>query len=237
MAQLSKQPTSTYNPFFGCAIMSMAAILFIGIVAWSLYSLLKQDSEIAKFTVEQAVPLVNSPLSDDAKTALLARTKTFADAAKASKPATLDLSIAELNALIDAAPDSGYGSFREMILFTATKPADGALAANVCLPLNKARFWEGKRYAVGEAVFKVELSDDGPDVRLTALSVPGKVVSEGFIGAFAGWRWITPYQKIEPVGPVLKGIKNIQVTASGITLSTTQTTGSPTPAASSSSKP
>jgi hypothetical protein len=222
MAQLTKQPTSTYNPFFGCAIMSMAAIMFIGIVAWSLYSLLKQDSEIAKFTVEQAVPLSNPVLSDDARNALLIRAKAFADAAQANKPATLELSIIDVNALIDAAPDSGYGSFRNMVVFTSTKPADNSLTANVCLPLNKARFWEGKRYAVGEALFKLEQSAEGPDVRLTSLNVPGKVVSEGFIGAFAGWRWVTPYQKIEPVGSVLKGIKNITVTSTGLTLSTTK---------------
>jgi hypothetical protein len=211
-----KQPTAPYNPFYGCAIMLMAAIVFGGIVSWSIYSLLKQDSEIALFTVEQPVILPTLALSVEDKAALLARAAAFGEAAKQGKAATLALSIVELNALIEAAPDTGYGNFRTMISFKATQPDTNTLLADVCLPLNKARFWEGKRYVVGEASFVLDHSAAGPDIKLTTLTVPGKVVSQGFVDAFSSWHWVTPYQKLEPIGTLLKGIKSTTVTATGV---------------------
>ncbi len=218
---LTKTPTAAYNPFFGCAIMVMAALMFGGIVTWSIYSLMKQDSEIALFTIEKPIPLQGVALSAEDRTALLTRATTFGEAARAGRAAMLEVTVAELNALIAAAPDTGYGNFREMIAFKATQPETKTLVADVCLPLNKAKFWEGKRYVVGEASFALDHSEAGPDVKLTTLTVPGKVVSQGFVDAFSSWRWVTPYQKVEPIGSVLKAIKSARVTAVGLTFSTT----------------
>ena len=222
MTKITKEPTGSYNPFYGCAIMSMAALIFGGIVVWSVFSLSTQDSEIAKFTVEHAAPPVRAALSATDLTAFKARLAAFAEAATAAKPATLTVSLPELNALIDLAPDTGYGSFKEMLAFKALKPGD-SLVADVCLPLNKLKFWEGKRYATGEATFAVEITKDGgPDLHLTALSIPGKEVNPGFIDAFASWRWLTSYHKRPAFEPVMKAVKKISVTADGVVLSTEQ---------------
>ena len=220
MSKITKEPTGPYNPFYGCAIMVMAALIFGGMIGWSIYSFTQQDAQIAKFTVEHPVQLIRQTVGEAGLPALKARLNTFAEAALAARPATLTLTVPELNSLIELAPDTGFGNFKEMIAVTAVKP-DNTLVAEVCLPLNKAKFWEGKRYAVGEAAFVVEIvKDTGPDLRLTSLTVPGKVVSPGFIEAFSSWRWLTPYQKMAAFTPVMKGIKKISVTSAGVVLST-----------------
>ncbi len=221
MTKITKEPTGTYNPFYGCAIMIMAALIFGGMVAWSIYSLTKQDSEIAKFTVEQPAPPTRKVITGPELDAFKARLEEFRKAAVAALPAKLVLSVQELNTLIELAPDTGYGGFKEMLAFKTAKPSD-QLVADVCLPLNKMKFWEGRRYAIGEATFVVEVTKDtGPDMRLASLSIPGKQVSQGFVDAFSSWHWLSPYHKLPALQPVMSHVRKVSVTAEGVELSTT----------------
>ncbi len=219
MAKIVKQPTAAFNPFYGCAIMAIAIVIFVGIVSWSVYSLTKQDSESAKFAVDQPVKPVASRLDGASLEALKQRLQGFAAEVKAGKAATLELKVPELNALMEIAPDTGYGNFTEMIAFKEVK--DGKeLIADVCFPLNKMKFWEGKRYVVGQASFGVEMvKDAGPDLKLQSLTVPGKQVNPGFFEAFSGWHWLTPYHKLEALAPVMKAVKTIKITSTGVELS------------------
>ena len=218
MSAYSKQPTAPFNPLYGCAIMMIAILVFGGIIAWAFYSLTTQDREIAKFAVEQPVkPTAQRP--DEAGMAdLKRRLSEFATQTAGKQPASIVLTTQELNALMDLAPDTGYGKFTDMIAFKSVR--DGkVLVADVCFPLNKAKFWEGKRYAVGEATFTVEIvKDRGPDMKLASLIVPGKEVSAGFLEAFGGWHWLTPYQKLETLAPTLKAITKVSITSTGIEL-------------------
>ncbi len=220
MSKLTKEPTGQFSPYYGCAIMLIAILVFGGMLGWGFYSLSRQDADIAQFTVEHPVPPMGLKLGEAELPALKAKLAAFAEEEKAHRPATLSLSVAELNSLIDLAPDTGAGSFREMIAFKALKP-DHELVADVSLPLNKMKFWEGRRYAVGEATFTSEIvKDTGPDLRLTTLTIPGKPVNEGFLNALSSWHWLTPYQKLPALAPVFKEVKNISVTSSGVVLST-----------------
>ena len=220
MPKITKEPTSPFNPFYGCAIMAMAVMIFGGMVGWGVYSLTQQDAQIALFTVEHPVQPIRDTVAEADVPALKARISAIADAATAAKAATLTLTVPELNSLIELAPDTGVGNFKEMIAVRSLKP-DNTLVADVCLPLNKMKFWEGRRYAVGQATFVVEIvKDSGPDLRLTSLTVPGKTVSSGFIDAFSAWHWLTPYQKVASLTPVMKAVKKISVTADGVVLST-----------------
>ena len=221
MTKITKEPTGPYNPFYGCAIISMAALIFAFIVGWSLYSLSKQDSEIAKFTVEQPIKLTRKTFGESEVAALKAKVKAFADDAVAPKAATLKLSLDELNALVELAPDSGFGNYKDMIVFKALKPGD-SLVADVCLPLNKLKYWEGKRYAIGEATFALDITQDsGPDLHITGLAIPGKTVNQGFMETFSNSRWLTPYHKLPALAPAMKAVRKATVTADGVVLSTT----------------
>lgn len=219
MAGPSKQPTAPFNPFFGCAVMLIVVTTLVGIVLWSFYALRTQDKAIAGFAVDQPVKLNPVKVAETDRQPLLDTLKSFAEGARAGKTGKLELSIAELNTLMEIAPDSGYGKFTEILAFKAANPEEQVLVADVCLPMNKMKFWEGQRYAVGEAGFKPEIvKDAGADMKLVSLKVPGKDVEPKFVEALGGWHWLTPYQKLEALTPIFKAITKVEVTAGGVTL-------------------
>jgi hypothetical protein len=221
MASVQKVPTAPFNPFYGCAIMLMAAAIFFGIIGWSAYSLITQDKEIAKITVDQPVKLPPVEVTPEKRAALEKRLGEFATAAKNNQPAEIALSIEDLNIIVAIAPDTGYGSYADLVRITSTWPEKNAIRGEVCLPLNNMKFWEDKkRYLIGEITFFMHIHEEGLDAKVVDVKVPGKEVPDGFIGGMEIWPWIAPYRKVDSIAPVLKGIRKVQVTAEGLTLNT-----------------
>ena len=225
MSKPIKQPTAPYNPFFGCAILIMIVTMVVGVVTWSYYSFSTQDKAIGEFTVDNMVTLNPVKVPEGEVESLKILIRDFAKGVTAGKTGALELSIAEINTLLAIAPDTGYGDFTQMVAFKSTDVARQTLIADVCLPMNKMKFWEGKRYAVGEASFKPDIvKDAGADMKLVQLTVPGKPVNPKFNEALAGWYWLTPYQKLEALTPVFKAISKVEVTATGIKISVEKAT-------------
>jgi hypothetical protein len=220
MARIQKVPTAPFSPFYGCAIMVIAILIFGGIVTWSAYSLFSQDRQIALFTQDEPIKLDPPELSAEQKASLLERLQVFGDAVKAGQPADLKLSLQELNALPALAPKTDYGSYAGMVLLEKTDPSKNTLSGKVCLPLNRLKFWEGKkRYLVGEATFLAEAKSEGVDAKVVDVKVPGKEVPEGFVTGMEIWTLLAPYRQTEPLGAVLKGIQKVEVVADGVQLS------------------
>ncbi len=221
MAKVEKVPTADFNPFYGCFIMFMAGLIFLGIIAWSGWSLLSQDKAIAQFAEEQPVTLSTIELTEPARAELTSRLETFAKAATSGQKASLNLTMADLNGLLLLAPDSGYGSYRDMIRFVRFIPEKNQVVGKVSLPMNHIKFWENKkRYLNGEAALELFLHDLGLDARVAAVDVPGKVVAEGFVSGMGAWTWLAPYQKMEAFGPALRAVKKVTVTADAVVLET-----------------
>jgi len=218
---LSKAPVSSYSPFYGCGIIVAAAIVFGGIIAWSAYTLFRQDAEIESMTVAapaQFAPLNLSPAEDAQLLEKLTRLKR---SVQAGQPASLSLSIAELNAIIQKTPDLGNGTYAEIVRFTGTLPDQNALLADVSMRLNRLPFSKGPmRYLVGTATFTVEVNSEGPDTRITAIEVPGKTVPSGFIDSQHLWTWVAPFRKDEELASILKALRSARVTSTGLELST-----------------
>lgn len=221
MARIQKVPTGEFSPFYGCAIMSLAALVFGGIIAWSAYSLITQDKAIAVFTVDEPEKMPVVEITPEAKATLTKRFTDFAAAVAAGQGAELSLSVAELNAMLTMAPDSGYGTYTELLRFEKTDPTKSTITGRISLPMNRLKFWEGKkRYLNGHATFLVYVHEEGIDAKVVDIKVPGKEVAEGFVAGMEIWPWVAPYRKIEPLGATLKAVKKVTVTADGITLST-----------------
>lgn len=222
MARVQKIPTGEFSSYYGCYIISMAALIFFGIIAWSGYALLKQDKEIGKITVEEPAKFPATTMPEAQLKALRERLAAFGEAARTAKPATISLTLDELNTVIEIAPDTGYGHYREIVRITRADPAGSSLIADLNMPLRKLKFWEGKmRYLVGEGTFKMLTHEEGLDARLVDVRIPGKTPPDGFLDNLQIWTWIAPYRKQEPLGAMLKGIKKVTVTETGLTLATT----------------
>jgi len=215
-----KQPTASFSPYYGCVIMVLAVLVFGGIIGWSAYTFLVQDKVIAGLTVDTPAPLPPSTLSPEATAALQKRVGDFGAAATSNQRAELILTLAELNAILPMAPDTGSGTFADKLHFIRTDPAKNTLTVQASLPMNK-KFWEkGFRYLVGEVSFHIYLDETtGPDAKVVDVKIPGKEVEPGLIRDMGRWPWLGFYQS-GPLGPVLKGIRHVQVTPEGVLLNT-----------------
>lgn len=221
MSRPIKEPVSGFSPYYGCVIIAAAAAIFFGIIAWSAYTLFRQDAEIDQFTVSSAALPPRVELSNEAAEALKTKTKSLQQAISSGKPGNIDLNMAELNALVQQAPDLGNGSYAEIVRFTGTNPEKNLLLADIALPLNPLPFsGKPKRYLVGKASFQVEVNSEGPDARIIDIQVPDKTIPAGFIESQQAWTWITPYHQDPTLSASLKALRSARVTADGLSLST-----------------
>ena len=216
MAKIQKIPTGEFHSGYGCIIMTAVAGVFVFIIWWGYYTLTTMDAAIAAISQPTPVqlPAVQSVPGLEQKLA------SFAAEATAGKPATLKLSVAELNALLTLAPDGGTGSYKDMLRVKSLDAAKQSITTDVCLPLNK-KFWENdKRYLVGEVDFSLEMTALGPDAKVSAVRVPGKTIPEEMVKGMAMYGYLGPYQNHATIGPVLKALKKYQVEADGVVVST-----------------
>jgi hypothetical protein len=208
-----KEPVSASNPFYGCAILIIAALTFGGIVSWMLYSGYKQDKEIASFTVNDAPPLAASALTEATRAALQKKIDAFSEEAKKDKPATLTLTLEELNQLIALAGEKKIGDYdyRNVVHFNALDGKAGHLLANIRwqmnnLPLSKAP----DRFLVGSAVFLPKVENGSFDIYLESVAVPGKTVSSGFVGQLQTIPWLAVSKNNKDVAEVLKRVTSVE---------------------------
>jgi len=216
MEKIQKVPTSEFHSGYGCIIMSAVVGVFVFIIWWGYYTLTTMDAAIAAITQSAPAKLPEVAAVPDLEKKLT----DFADAANAGKPATMKLSVAELNSMLQLAPDGGSGSYKDMIRVKSLDAAKQTLITDVSLPMNK-KFWEdSKRYLVGEVDYTLEMTELGPDAKVSAVRVPGKTIPEEMVKGMAMYGVMGPYQNDKTLGPVLKAIQKYQVESDGLVLST-----------------
>lgn len=216
MASVQKVPTAEFHSGYGCIIMTAVIGVFTFIVWWGYYTLNTMDAAIAELCQPVPAKLADvAPVPDLEK-----RLADFATAANAGKPATLKLSVADLNALLQLAPDGGNGSYKDMLRVKSLDAAKQTLTTDASLPMNTKKFWEDtKRYLIAEIDFTLEMTELGPDAKVSAVRVPGKTVPEEMVKAMAMYGYLGPYQNDKTLGPVLKAIKKFNVEHDGVVLS------------------
>src|SRR3954452_16380015 len=110
-ARTVKEPGGQSNLFYGCAILLIAATTFGFIITWTIYSGLKQNSEINAFTSTDAPPLDPIKVDESQKSAVRTKLSAFATVANLAKPVTLTLTTEELNTMIVLAGDAGVADY------------------------------------------------------------------------------------------------------------------------------
>lgn len=217
MASTQKVPTGEFHSGYGCIIMTAVIGVFGFIVWWGYYTLKTMDAAIAEIT--QSAPAKLPEVA--AVPGLEQRLADFATAATEGKPATLKLTVADLNALLLLAPVGSNGSYKDMLRVKALDAAKQTIITEASLPMNTANFSDGsKRYLVGEVDFTLEMTELGPDAKVSAVRVPGKTVPEEMVKGMAMYGYLGPYQNDATLGPVLKAIQKYQVEADGVVVST-----------------
>ncbi len=222
MSKMQKVPTGAYSPFYGCAIIIIMVLTFGGIITWSVYSLLKQDKEIASFTQEVAPFMPEIVLPDAAKAALKAKLNAFAEATNKGQAADLTLNIDELNGLLILAAENGIGqqegsaAYRDFIRFTGFDFSKKLLLTDIRMPMNKLP-WAGggQRYVVGTATFAFQADGKPFDLNLENIIVPGKSVSPGFVNNLNSMPWLSVAKQKAEIAAALNRVTSFELPSDG----------------------
>jgi hypothetical protein len=211
-----KEPVSGSNPFYGCAILIIAACTFGGIIGYTLYSGYKQNKEIDSFTEHDAPALPVAALTDAHRTELEGKLDAFTKVAKNKKPVKLPLSVEELNQLITLAGEKEVADYRGIMRFTGLDAKTGRILADIRWKMNNLPFVKAPdRFLVGSAVFVPKVGNGTFDLYIETVTVPGKTVSPGFIGQLQNIPWLN-LAKIKPeIADVMKLVNKFEFTGDG----------------------
>lgn len=185
-----------------------------GIACWVLYSGLKQNEEIGKFTVDVAEPLPMAELNMGDRTALQKKLTEFKAGGADDEEIVLKLSIQELNDLVVLAAEAGIADYRGMVKFTGVDADQKVLLADLCWPINRLSLKDqSKRYLVGQASFEPYLENGSMDLRIIGLKVPGKEVNQGFLKSLGQWPWLNLAKLNSDVAEMMKRVVNFEFDA------------------------
>ena len=193
----------------GCAIGIISILMFVMLISWTIYTGYKQNKEIDKFTVAEAIELPVSYSPADTVFDLKSRVRAFGAAAQ-SGSGRLELSAQDLNDLIGH--EDALFDLRKVIMFTSM--AEGKLHARVSLPM-KTLLKGGKfRYLNGEIQFLPSVKN-GNQVLLEIVRITpdnGEPVPQGFLDFFsANVNLLAAYREDERIGPTLERITSLGV--------------------------
>jgi len=219
MTKVTKDPTSGFNPFFGCAILIIVICTFGGIVGWVVYSGYRQDKEIGMFTVDEAPELAPLNVPPNGKATVMSKLVTFAESARSGQTASLSLTWQELNALLEIAAEYEVADYRGIVAFTGINGPSKLLEADLRWPMNRLSLSDkSKRFLVGTGGFKPIIENDSFDLKIETLEVPGKTVSYGFLRNLQAWPWLN-LAKLKPqVADALKKVTSWEIAEDGSTL-------------------
>lgn len=179
-----------FSPGAGCIIIMLGLALFTGAIAYALWAGIRQDRDIAKFTTEQRLELPDEPGTAEQVTAVRAKLEQFKKTIRESKPASLEITAADLNILVRN--DTALIEIRDMIYFDTITPE--AITGRLSMPLRRLAFWKPNRYLNGTITMTVEASPGKLFLRLKSIEVPGKEVPPGFIERIAQDDLLDPYK-------------------------------------------
>ena len=110
-----------------------------------------------------------------------------------------------------------------MLLIKSLDAAKGLITSDASLPMNTAKFWEGKkRYLVGEIDFSLEKTALGPDTKVSAVRVPGKKLPDEMLKGMQMYGYCGPFHNDTALGPIFKAITEVKVEADGLLVTSGQ---------------
>jgi hypothetical protein len=184
--------------------MLILASVAIFLVSAAVYSLFRQNAEIAKFTqpTPATLPQVTLEGREAALNALHARLQLFRDTivSESDTAAKLELTAEDLNmALATMKPLQDYRGH-----FFVKEIRPGAIIADHTRLINGLPGSDEKRYLNAEIVLKPVLSEKTLAFQVQSLVVPNQTVPREFIAQIPPFRFGVEQQQDPVLGPVLQ---------------------------------
>lgn len=210
---------SARSPFAGCTILIAALLVMVFLIGFSFFSLFRQFNEIAKFTHEQPVPILVSPIENQEKSIndLAVRLENFRQKLAGEDEAALPLTTDDINLAIAV-----YEPFKDLRgTFRVISAESGVLQIAISFPINgKPRFarkgevgWitSDSRYLNGTMVARPSLLNRElvliiDDIKVTDTSVPRE-----FIEQMSPYRIAERYATHPIIGPAMAQLSAVEI--------------------------
>ncbi|MFT3991553.1 MAG: hypothetical protein QM680_09085 [Luteolibacter sp.] len=210
------------SPLAGCAILITVGLMVVFLVVFSVYSFFRQANEISKFTEPRPQPVaVTSTIGKEAEIqSLNSRLEAFHQQLEKDEPATLALSVDDLNLAIAA-----YGPFSELRgTFRVEEITPKFIRIALSYKMNgKPRFTKNGeqglvtsdfQYLNGTLIARPWLEKDEVSLRIDEVRVPGKTVPPEFAIRMTPYQVMQRYLTHPVMGPVMKKLTRVE-TADG----------------------
>jgi hypothetical protein len=224
---------SKFSALPGCYILGLLGLMVLGVGVWGAFTLVQQGRALETFTATGPATLDVPAPTEEAVAALRTKLGAFRESAGAGRAASVTLDVAEINVLL-----GGFASLAEIrpMIVCREIGADGALTAEVSLPLNSL---SGRRFLNGRFLCRAGAHEQaGLFLAVTDVQVPGKSVPAGFLDVYR--RGIIPgktfgflddmllrnFRADPEVAATLAAIKRVSSVPGAITLSAGPLAGS-----------
>jgi hypothetical protein len=191
--------------------MVIALLVMAFLLGYSVWSLFKLDSEIAKFTSPAAkpVPVANLAGAEAALNGLKARLEVFRTGMEADppRPATLSLSPEDINRAIAAFDE--FRDLRGTLHITAMK--EGRMEIDICFPMHGRPFSGESRFLNARMTARPELQSGEVVLQVDELRVPGAEVPSEFLGHFSPYRVLERYREHPQLGPAMRRLTGVEI--------------------------
>ncbi len=198
------------SPFAGCSIILVAAVVMLFLIGFTIWSLVKVDGELSKFTQDTSEP---TPVLDPAQfenefNDLSGRLDGFRTTVLANEVAELRLSTRDLNLCIAAHPQ--FDELRETFYILSLSPEKAEIQISYKLngkPFGKTDF----RYLNGSFTGKPRLESGQLLIDIDHItSQQGEVPAE-FAAHLSDHQITAPYLEDEVLGPVMKKLTSLEL--------------------------
>jgi hypothetical protein len=212
-----RRDTVNSSPFAGCTVILAAILSMLFLVGFVIWNLFKLDSEISKFTSDEAIPTPVSSLVDNTKSlnTLEAKFNNFeTTATKGTEEVALSLSAEEINLAIAA-----YEPFESLRkTFWVKEIKDGRLHIQISYPMRGKPMSDEFRYLNGTQVALPKLLDGEIILQIEQVLVTDATVPKGFLGQLSPHRITAPYKEHEVLGPWMAKLTTVTIVGDQIVL-------------------
>jgi hypothetical protein len=164
----------------GCLMLSFGGLWLLVLGAWMIWKLFAQLNEIRTFADTTAKPVATAQPGAEQISALRARINEFGAATGRGEKASLRLSIDDLNTLLASEEQA-----KHMKQNAKVDSIGETVRLQVSLAINGVPFTGELLYLNGYADLLPEIHEEkGIQLLTKNLTVPGKVVSEGFLNLY-----------------------------------------------------
>lgn len=206
----SSKGEAAHSPFAGCSIIMVAAVVMLFLVGFTIWSLLKVDGEISKFTQDDPSP---TPVLDPAKyesefNDLSRRLDGFRAAVLAGEQAELTLSPQDINLSIAAHPQ--FNELKDTFHVRALSPQGAEVQISYRIngkPMGETKY----RYLNGTFTGMPRLESGQLLIDITHIDSQKGEVPDEFAAHLSDHQITAPYLKDDILGPIMMKLTSLEL--------------------------